>query len=156
MKGKTVDESKIDGHTHRIFANDLNSNDTVFGGMVMAILDRLALVVAERHSGCTCVTASVDALHFLAPAVKGDNLLIYASMNRAWTSSMEIGLRVEAENSKTQQTKHIVSAYFTFVAVDEHNKPTIIPKLIPQNEVEHKRYDAAQTRRESRHSKKRK
>ncbi|MEM8594826.1 MAG: acyl-CoA thioesterase [Pseudomonadota bacterium] len=148
IASKPVSESKIDSHVYRIFPNDLNSHKTVFGGQVMAIADRLALVVAERHSAHICVTASLDSVHFLAPAKEGDTLVFSAAVNKAWNSSMEIGVRVEAENSRTGKHKHIVSAYFTFVALDENNRPVQVPQLILETEDERKRYEAAEIRKQ--------
>lgn len=150
MKAKTVRESAVDEHTYKIFPNDLNSYDTVFGGLIMAILDRTALVVAERHSQHTCVTASVDSMHFLSPAGKGDILLFSASINRSWRSSMEIGVKVVAEHYQTREKRHILSAYFTFVALDEHKKPAIVPQVIAETPIQKRRYEEAEFRRERR------
>lgn len=150
MTGKCVADSAIDGHIYKLFPNDLNANQTVFGGVIMATCDRLALVVAERHSSRVCVTASVDQFNFRAPAKDGDTLIYRAALNRAWTSSMEIGVRVVAENSYTGETKHIVSAYFSFVALDEANKPVPVPALLAQTPEQKRRFDEAEIRRQGR------
>ncbi len=147
---KKVRESAVDNHTYKIFPNDLNHYGTAFGGMIMAICDRIALVVAERHSRKTCVTASVDSMHFLRPAGEGDILLFNAAINRSWTTSMEIGIRVEAERFQTGEKRHIVSAYFTFIALDDHKKPTEVPAVEPETPLEKRRYEEAGDRRESR------
>lgn len=150
MNTKSPKDSAVDNHTYKVFPNDLNNNDTIFGGQVMAILDRLALVVAERHSGMTCVTASVDALHFLAPARRGDVLLFQAAINRSWRSSMEIGVRVFAEDIQKNQKTHIVSAYFTFVALDESGVTVEVPEVSPETIDEQRRYEEAEIRRNNR------
>lgn len=150
MKAKTVQESAVHEHTYKIFPNDLNSYDTVFGGLIMATLDRIALVVAERHSEHTCVTASVDSMHFLHPAGRGDILLFSAAINRSWHTSMEIGVKVIAENYKTRERHHILSAYFTFVALDDQKLPTSVPQVVPQTPLEKRRYEEAEFRRTQR------
>jgi acyl-CoA hydrolase len=150
LRAKRVSESAVHDHTYKVFPNDLNSYGTVFGGLVMATLDRIALVVAERHSGQTCVTVSVDSMHFLGPAERGDVLLFLASINRSWKSSMEIGVKVLAENYQTREVKHILSAYFTFVAVDEHRRPVEVPQVIPETLIERHRYEEADIRRQRR------
>ena len=147
---KAVSASAIEKHVDKVFPNDMNSHNTVFGGMIMAKCDRLALVVAERHSAHVCVTAAVDSIHFRAPAKGNDTLLFNLSLNRSWGSSMEIGAKVEAENSYTGETRHILSAFFTFVALDEHGKPVDVPQVIPETEDQKRRYAKAQIRREGR------
>ena len=150
MNSKTSSTSKIDNHVYKIFPNDLNAKKTVFGGLIMSIADRLAVVVAERHSSHTCVTASVDSWHFVAPAKENDTLLFSASVNKAWGSSMEIGVRVDAENSYEGSKRHIVSAYFTFVALDDEGKTVPVPSLSPTNDKEQQRFEAAEIRRQAR------
>ena len=149
-ESKMPKESQVDDYVYKIFPNDLNSQGTAFGGTITALLDRIALVVAERHSAKVCVTASIDAVHFLAAAKKGDNLIIQAKINRAWTSSMEIGLRVKAENAFSGELHHILSAYFTFVALDDRGKPTPVPKVLPETQDEKRRYEEADHRRSRR------
>lgn len=142
-------DKQISGHIYKVFPNDLNPQGTAFGGVIMAQCDRLALVVAERHSGKVCVTASVDSMHFLAPVKQNDTLVFYSALNRVWTSSMEIGVRVEAENSYTSEQHHVVSAYFTFVALDGDDV-SAVPAYTPATALEKKRHNEAGIRREQR------
>ena len=149
-KTKTPSESAVDQNVYKIFPNDLNSKYTVFGGLVMSLCDRTALIVAERHSGCTCVTAAVDSLNFLAPARSGETLVVKAAVNRSWSSSMEIGVHVAAEDRHTGDARHVVSAYLTFVALDSAGRPTVVPQIEPQNDAEKRRFEEAGRRRELR------
>ena len=150
IAARSVSFSAVREQVYMIFPNDLNSNETVFGGLIMAHMDRYAAVVADRHAGGVCVTASVDAVHFMAPARKGDVLVFAVSVNRAWNTSMEVGVRVEAECIGSTERRHILSAYLTFVAVDAAGKPRPVPPLAAECEVERRRYEEAQFRRNAR------
>lgn len=147
---KPISASSVEQNVYKVFPNDLNSEYTVFGGLVMGLCDRTALIVAERHSGSSCVTAAVDSLNFLAPARAGDTLLVKAAVNRSWRSSMEIGVHVAAENSFTGDTRHVVSAYLTFVALDDQGKPRSVPEVLPETDREKRRFEEAQQRRDNR------
>jgi len=149
-KGKAPSASSVEQNVYKVFPNDLNSKYTVFGGLVMSLCDRTALIVAERHSGSACVTAAVDSLNFLAPAGAGDTLIVKAAANRSWRSSMEIGVHVAAEDSFTGDTRHVVSAYLTFVALDENGRPREVPAVLPETDIEKRRYEEAQVRRDGR------
>jgi acyl-CoA hydrolase len=148
--GKPPAASAVEQNVYKIFPNDLNSEYTVFGGLVMGLCDRTALIVAERHSGKTCVTAAVDSLNFLAPARSGETLIVRAAVNRAWDSSMEIGVHVAAENSHSGDSRHVVSAYLTFVALDDSGRPTTVAPILPETDDEKRRFEQAGLRREAR------
>ena len=93
-------------------------------------------------------------MHFLGPARRGDILIFRAAVNRTWRTSMEIGVKVLAEHYKTGQRKHILSAYFTFVAVDEYGKPVEVPQIIPETPLEKRRFEEADLRRTRRQEEK--
>jgi len=150
QKRKQPSESAVEQNVYKIFPNDLNSEHTVFGGLVMGLCDRTALIVAERHSGHSCVTAAVDSLDFLAPAHAGETLVVKAAVNRAWRSSMEIGVHVAAEDSFKGEMRHVVSAYLTFVALGDDGSPTQVPAVHPQTDIEQRRFEAAEERRNGR------
>jgi acyl-CoA hydrolase len=150
LPGKPVSASAIHDQTAIVFPNDLNSLGTLFGGRVMEQADRVAAVVARRHSGRACVTLGIDSLRFHASARHGDILIFQAAVNRVWRTSMEIGLKVLSEDVATTKRTHIVSAYFTFVGVDDQLNPIEIPPVIPETDEDKRRYAKAQERRERR------
>jgi Acyl-CoA hydrolase len=150
VAGRAVAESAVTEQVYKVFPNDLNANDTVFGGAIMSQMDRLAAIVANRHARGACVTASVDAVHFLSPARIGDVLVMHAAVNRAWRSSMEVGVRVEAEPVGGGPRRDIVSAYLTFVAIDAGGHPRAVAPLLPHSAIEHQRYAEAELRRRNR------
>lgn len=149
-EGRPVSFSAIDTWEYIILPRDLNRNGTVFGGKIMEIADQLAGTVATRHSGTTCVTLSVDHMRFWTPAYFGEPLRFRIAVNRVWGSSMEIGVKVFAENPPKTESRHVVSAYFTFVALDEEGRPIAAPSVIPETDDERRRYVEAGIRRAKR------
>ena len=122
----------------------------VFGGTVMAMMDTTAAVAAIRHARSTCVTASIDRVDFREPIHVGDLVLMKASVNYVGRTSMEVGVRVEAEDMVSGVRRHTNSCYLTFVAVDRNGRPVPVPELIPETPDETRRYDAAKERRRRR------
>jgi len=149
MQPKSVSDSQV-FMTEMVLPSHINALGSIFGGVVMSWIDIAAAICAQRHSNKTVVTASIDALSFVAPVYKGWIVNLRASCNYAATTSMEIGVRIDAENPITGETFHTATAYLTFVALDSYLKPTPIPKLLPQSADEKRRYEEAQIRREQR------
>ena len=149
IKGKQVIDSQV-VMTQLVLPSHTNSLDTIFGGTVMSWIDIAAAISAQRHSNKAVVTASIDQLNFIAPIKKGWVVNLKASVNFTSRTSMEVGVRVEAENPITSEHFHTASAYMTFVALDSSGKPTDVPPLIISNEIEKNRFDAAKKRREIR------
>lgn len=150
LEPKPVSESAVHDQTSLVFPNDLNSNGTLFGGRMLERADELAAVVAKRHSGRTCVTLGIDSVRFLGPADQNDILFLQAAVNRSWRTSMEVGVKVYAENYRTRDRRYIFSAYFTYVALDDQQRPTEVPPAIPQTDDEKRRFEEAGLRREHR------
>jgi acyl-CoA hydrolase len=129
---------------------DANSAGFIHGGMVMKLCDEAAGIAAVRHCGGRVVTAAMDRMTFLQPVHIGQLLTCRARVNAAWTTSMEVGVRVEAENPRTRETKNTSTAYLTMVAVDEDGRPMAVPPLILTDEVEKRRQREAELRRANR------
>jgi acyl-CoA hydrolase len=126
---------------------DANLLGNVFGGAVLAMMDKTAAVCAFRHARAVCVTASIDRVDFREPIYVGELLLMKASVNFAGRTSMEVGVRVDAENLLTGNRRHTNSCYLTFVAVDGNGHPVEIPDVVPETPHEKRRYEAARARR---------
>lgn len=124
-----------------------NVHGTIFGGILMQWIDGAAGIAAARHSGGLVVTASMDRLHFLRPARLGDVVIVQAQVNFAARSSMEVGVRVFAENQLTRTRIQATRAYLTFVAVDDQGRPREVPKLVPETEQDRRRFRQAAARR---------
>jgi acyl-CoA hydrolase len=129
---------------------DANSAGFVHGGVVMRMCDEAAGIAAIRHSGCRVVTAGMDRMTFLQPVYVGELLRCAASVNAAWRTSMEVGVRVEAENAVTGEVKNTGTAYLTMVAVDEYGEPVEVPPLVVEGPTEERRQREAETRRRNR------
>lgn len=129
---------------------DANLLGNVLGGRVMHLVDMAGAAAALRHSRTNVVTASVDHLDFRNPIHVGELILLKASVNRVFHSSMEIGVKVFSENLLTGERKHTTSAYLTFVALDDAQRPTPAPPLICQTAEDRRRYRQAMVRRKSR------
>ena len=136
--------------TELVLPQHTNAIGSIFGGQIMAWVDIASAIAAQRHSGQQVVTASIDALNFVAPVYKGWVVNLRASVNFAGRTSMEVGVRIDAENTMTLEKFHTASAYLTFVAVDKNGKPTLVPPVLPQTDQERHRYEAAQVRRAQR------
>lgn len=129
---------------------DTNPVGHVHGGVIMKYVDTAAGVVAIRHARNNAVTASIDRLDFHYPVFVGDLLILKASLNYVGKSSMEVGVRVEAENLLTGEVRHTASAYLTFVALDKFGKPIQVPALEPETDEERRRNCEAVVRRKHR------
>ena len=149
MGAKTVSESRV-VMTEMVLPTHTNSLETVFGGTVMSWIDIAAAISALRHAQKPVVTASIDDLHFIAPVKTGWVVNLKASVNYVSKTSMEVGVRLDAENPLRGETFHTASAYLTFVALDSQGRPTVIPEIVPESEEEKSRYEAAQLRRQLR------
>jgi acyl-CoA hydrolase len=127
-----------------------NNLGHVFGGIVLAMMDRAAAVAAIRHARMTCVTASIDRVDFREPIHVGDLVVMKASVNYVGRTSMEVGVRVEAEDLFTGNRRHTNSCYLTFVAVDGDGRPVEVAGLVAESDAEVRRYNAAIARRKRR------
>lgn len=136
--------------THRVLPQDTNPAGNLHGGVILKHIDTAGGVVAMRHARGNVVTASIDRMDFLAPAYVGELLIFKASLNMVGRSSMEIGVRVEAENLFTGRIRHTGSAYLTYVALDTKGKPTPVPPLALDDETAKRRNREALIRREMR------
>jgi acyl-CoA hydrolase len=127
-----------------------NTMGKVHGGEIMKLVDSAAGIAASRHAGGPVVTASLDQVSFLEPVHVADVVFVHASVNDVGRTSMEVGVRVEAEEVVSGRRTHTSSAYLVFVALDEHGAPRPVPALVPETEVERRRQAEAKIRRESR------
>lgn len=147
MTPKTPEQSKT-VMTDLVLPSDTNPINNLFGGELLARMDRAACIAAERHSGHIVVTASVNHVHFSKPVPLGAVLTLEAKVSRAFETSIEVFIDVWMEKLGGDTPEKVNEAIYTFVAVDQNGKPIRVPPVVPQSELEHQRYDAALRRRQ--------
>jgi acyl-CoA hydrolase len=153
MEGKKVSESAV-LMAQLMSPQDANIAGNVHGGVVMKLIDDAGGAVAYRHARSNVVTVSIDRLSFDHPVFVGDLVTFKASINMAGTTSMDVGVRVEAENLITGEVRHAASAYLTYVALDAHSKPRAIAPVILENAEHERRHRQALARRNIRRQEK--
>ena len=147
--GRPVGASRTE-MTELVLPQDSNLLGNILGGRVMHLIDVAGAIAAHRHCHRQVVTASVDHLDFLNPVRVGDLIILEAQVNRAFRTSVEVGVEVFSEDSTAGVRKHTTTAFLTFVALDEAGQPVPVPSLIVKSSAERRRYREAGERRESR------
>ena len=148
-KGMTPAESYV-SVTRIMLPMDANPMGNVFGGTILGLIEETAWLAAIRHARCNLVTASIDRMDFLAPAYIGDILHFKASVNYVHKTSMEVGVRVEAEKPSTGEVRHTGTCFLTYVALGKDRKPMPIPMLLLKTEEDKRRWDEAEQRQKAR------
>src|SRR6201992_50345 len=144
---RSIAESRSE-MTELVLPNDANTLGNLLGGRLMHYIDLVGAICAYRHSRSHVVTASMDHIDFIAPVHVGDLLILKSSVNRAFNTSMEVGVKVWVENTIVGMHRHVASAYLTFVAVDSQGRRVPVPRLQPETEEEKQHYEDAARRRE--------
>jgi len=149
VTARPVSESQSE-RSEIIFPNDANAIGNLFGGRLMQFIDLVGAMAASRHARAFTVTASMDHLDFVAPVKVGDLLILKSSVNRAYRTSMEVGVKAMVEDIREGRLRHVSSAYLTFVAVDATGKRIEVPQVTPETEHQKRRFEDAGRRREMR------
>jgi len=145
QSGKSPKESAVETR-YLIMPHQANPHGTAFGGVIMAWIDMVAAMAAQRHCRKEVVTAGIDSLAFKEPIRIGDHVVLRASINYVSRSSMEVGVQVTREDPYNSQKVIATTAHLTFVALDENKRPTSAPPIVPQTETEKRRYEDAKLR----------
>ena len=149
LEARRVSESQSET-TQAILPGDSNALGTLFGGKLMQYIDLVGAMAAVRHSRNYVVTASMDHLDFVAPVRIGELLILKASVNRAFKTSMEVGVRAMVEDVRGQTLRHVSTAYLTFVAITKDGARVEVPQVIAETEAQQRRFEDALRRREMR------
>jgi acyl-CoA hydrolase len=154
MEGRPVGESASE-YSELALPNDANSMGNLLGGKIMHLVDLAGAIAAMRHCRNVVVTASVDHMDFIHPVRIGQWVRLRSSVNRAFRTSMEVGVKVWVEDLIRGAQQHVSSAYLTFVAIDPSGRGVEVPPVIPESDDEKRRYEEAGARREYRLSQRR-
>src|ERR1700678_1219953 len=146
---RRVSESQSE-RSEIIFPADAKALGNLFGGRLMTFIGLVGAMAASRHARAITVTASMDHLEFVAPVQVGDLLILKASVNRAFRTSMEVGVKAMVEDVREQKLRHVSSAYLTYVAVGRDGRSVPVPCVVPETEHQKRRYEDAGRRREMR------
>lgn len=149
IKSKTPKESAVETR-YLIMPHQANPQGTAFGGVIMAWIDMVAAMAAQRHCRKEVVTAGIDSLAFKEPIRIGDHVVLRASVNYISRSSMEVGVQVTREDPYTGEQVIATTSHLTFVALDENKRPTPAPPILPETEQEKKRFEQAKLRVQAR------
>ena len=136
--------------TEIVLPNDTNTLGNLLGGRLMHFIDLTGAMAAYRHSRSYIVTAAMDHIDFIRPVHLGDLVTLKSSVNRAFSTSMEVGVKVWAENTRTTELAHVASAYLVFVAIDKDGRSQPVPEVVPESPDELRRFEGALRRREHR------
>lgn len=153
-EARPVSASAIDGNIRHVFPRHMNMLGTIFGGKLLSWADELAGAVAFQHIQGPCLAVWMDGFPFLGPVYAGDNLIMSASVNCTWTTSLEVGVKCWAQNPITKKQRHIFSTYFVLVGLDSDHRPVPVPPIIPETDEHRRRCDEASRRRLARLSQK--
>lgn len=145
MEAKLCKESRVI-RTSRVFPNDVNNHNTLFGGKLMSDADQIASISASRHCRSESVTASTDSVDFLHPIRPTDSVCFESFVTWTGRSSMEVFVKIISENLKTGERKIAATAFLTFVALDENKKPIPVPSVVPETDEEKKLHETAPER----------
>lgn len=153
-----MDEVKACKHSRvfrsgRVFPNDFNNHNTLFGGRLLSDMDQVASISAAKHSRRECVTASVDTVEFLQPIRPEESVTFETFVIWTGTSSMEVFIKVHAENLRTGEGKIAAIAYFTFIALDEKGLPVKVPQVYPETMEERYLYEKSKQKTQFRDEK---
>lgn len=149
LEAKSPSQSAVESR-YILMPHQANQHGTAFGGVIVAWIDMVAAMAAQRHCGLEVVTAGIDSLHFKEPVYVGDHVILKSCVNYVGRTSMEVGVRVTREEPHSRKQWLATTAHLTFVALDDNKIPTEVPPLQPETDDEKRRYENATLRTQAR------